>query len=236
MAGRRICAGYYRRYDGKVIYVVSLAEDADTGEETVIWRPYSFSNTPRYYTMSKKSFCAFVEKDGERKAKYTRMVGRGASDAVIENLEEDGFRGPMRKKARHHFDEEYDSREYQQSATYYAYAKDLCENYNFDLRKYRFCVNQKKYAAITKGDFAKLKEDLQFLDNALKTVLAEYNGYFQERFAEGLSIRKYAETHQLNRGSVDYLQKKFFIALARLLKERDEAEGKYRLRSGPKMT
>ena len=47
---------------------------------------------------------------------------------------------------------------------------------------------------------------------------------------EGLSIRKYAETHQLNRGSVDYLQKKFFSALARLLKERDKAEEKCRLR------
>ena len=46
---------------------------------------------------------------------------------------------------------------------------------------------------------------------------------------EGLSIRKYAGSHQLNRGSVDYLQKKFFSALARLLKERDEAEGKCRL-------
>ena len=33
-----------------------------------------------------------------------------------------------------------------------------------------------------------------------------------------------------NRGSVDYLQKKFLSALARLLKERDEAEGKCRLR------
>lgn len=40
MAGRRICAGYYRRYDRKVVYVVSLATDADTGEETVIWTTY----------------------------------------------------------------------------------------------------------------------------------------------------------------------------------------------------
>ena len=72
--------------------------------------------------------------------------------------------------------------------------------------------------------------NLQFLDNSLKTVLSEYRDYFRERFVEGLSIRKYAEAYQLNRGSVDYLQKKFFSALARLLKERDEAEGKCRLR------
>ena len=88
---------------------------------------------------------------------------------------------------------------------------------------------EKRYAAITRSDFAKLKEDLRFLDNALKTVLSAYKGYFQERFVEGLSIRKYAEAHQLNRGSVDYLQKKFFSAMAQLLKERDEAEGKCRL-------
>ena len=37
MAGIRICAGYYRRYDGKVVYVVSLATDSDNGEEVVIW-------------------------------------------------------------------------------------------------------------------------------------------------------------------------------------------------------
>ena len=90
-------------------------------------------------------------------------------------------------------------------------------------------MKEKRYAAITRSDFAKLKEDLQFLDNAMKTVLSEYRDYFQERFVEGLSIRKYAEAHHLNRGSVDYLQKKFFSALARLLKERDEVEGKCRL-------
>ncbi len=230
MAGRRICAGYYRRYDGKVIYVVSLATDADTGEETVIWTSYPFADVPRYCTSSKKSFCAFVKVDGERKAKYKRQINMKISAAAIERLEDEGFRGPVRKRHRRQLDEEYDSREYQQSLTYHAYAKELCENYTFDWNKYHLCVKEKRYAAITRSDFAKLKEDLQFLDNALKTILSEYRDYFRERFVDGLSIRKYAEAHQLNRGSVDYLQKKFFSALARLLKERDEADGKCRLR------
>ncbi len=39
MAEKRIYAGYYKRYDGTVIYVVTTARDADTGEETVIWTP-----------------------------------------------------------------------------------------------------------------------------------------------------------------------------------------------------
>ena len=224
MAGRRICAGYYRRYDGKVVYVISTATDADTGEETVIWTSYPFADVPRYCTSSKKSFCAFVKVDGERKAKYKRQINMKISAAAIERLEDEGFRGPVRKRHRRQLDEEYDSREYQQSLTYHAYAKELCEN------KYHLCVKEKRYAAITRSDFAKLKEDLQFLDNALKTILSEYRDYFRERFVDGLSIRKYAEAHQLNRGSVDYLQKKFFSALARLLKERDEADGKCRLR------
>ena len=230
MAGRRICAGYYRRYDGKVVYVISTATDADTGEETVIWTSYPFADVPRYCTSSKKSFCAFVKVDGERKAKYKRQINMKISAAAIERLEDEGFRGPVRKRHRRQLDEEYDSREYQQSLTYHAYAKELCENYTFDWNKYHLCVKEKRYAAITRSDFAKLKEDLQFLDNALKTILSEYRDYFRERFVDGLSIRKYAEAHQLNRGSVDYLQKKFFSALALLLKERDEAEGKCRLR------
>ena len=230
MAGRRICAGYYRQYDGKVVYVVSLATDADIGEETVIWTTYPFADIPKYFTSSKKSFCAFVEIDGERRAKYKRLMNMKISAEAIERLDDEGFRGPVRKRHRRQLDEEYDSREYQQSLTYHAYAKELCENYTFDWNKYHLCVKEKRYAAITRSDFAKLKEDLQFLDNALKTILSEYRDYFRERFVDGLSIRKYAEAHQLNRGSVDYLQKKFFSALARLLKERDEADGKCRLR------
>ena len=97
--------------------------------------------------------------------------------------------------------------------------------------KYKRLMNMKiSETAITRSDFAKLKEDLQFLDKAMKTVLAAYQDYFRERFMDGLSIRKYAEAHQLNRGSVDYQQKRFFSALASLLKERDEAEGTCRLR------
>ena len=60
MAGRRICAGYYRRYDGKVIYVISAATDADTGEEMVLWTTYPSASGPRYSPSSKKSFCAFL--------------------------------------------------------------------------------------------------------------------------------------------------------------------------------
>ena len=53
MSERKIRAGYYRRYDGKVVYVASLATDVDTGEESVIWTTYPFADAPKYYTSSK---------------------------------------------------------------------------------------------------------------------------------------------------------------------------------------
>ena len=124
--------------------------------------------------------------NGERKAKYKRLLNMKISGEAIERLEEEGFRGPVRKRQRLQPDEAYDSREYQQSLTYYAYAKDICEHYNFDRNKYRLCVKEKRFVAITKSDFAKLKEDLQLLDDALKTVLATHQDYFRERFVEGL--------------------------------------------------
>lgn len=142
MPGRRIYAGYYRRYDRKVVYVISLATDADTGEESVIWTTYPFADVPKYYTSSKKSFCAYVEVNGERKARYKRLLNIKISREAVERLREE-----------------------------------------------RFC----------------------------------------DQFVNSLSIRRYADVHQLNRGSVDYQQKKFFSALACLLKERDEAEGTCRL-------
>lgn len=48
MADRRIYAGYYRRYNGKMIYVVTMVKDADTDEDTVIWTPTIFSEKRAY--------------------------------------------------------------------------------------------------------------------------------------------------------------------------------------------
>ena len=132
MTGRRICAGYYRRYDRRVVYVVSLATDADTGEETAVWTAYPFVDVPRYCTSSKKSFCAFVEVNGKWKVKYKRLINMKISGEAVERLEEEGFRGPVRKRQRPPLDEAYNSQKYQQADTYYTYAKDLCEHYNFD--------------------------------------------------------------------------------------------------------
>ena len=174
MADRRIYAGYYRRYDGKMIYVVTMAKDADTDEEVVIWTPTVFSEKRTYYTMSKRSFCEYVSVDGVCKAKFNRQTQMRMPLSVVEGFEEDGFVRPQRRTSNHI--EEYDDWHRPNATTYYEYAKMLCEGYRF-------------------------------------------------------SEAKYAQAHDLNRGSVDYLQQKFFVALAQALKERDDADGRSRLQT-----
>ena len=65
MAERKIRAGYYRQYDGKVVYVVSLATDADTSEESAFWTTYPFADAHQMNRGSvdhqqKKFFSALV--------------------------------------------------------------------------------------------------------------------------------------------------------------------------------
>lgn len=115
------------------------------------------------------------------------------------------------------------------ASSYHEYAKRLCEGYRFSRAKYALCVNEKRYIGISREDFQEFKSDLLFVQNCLKTVLSDYANYYDERFVKGSSIRKYAQAHGLNRGSVDHLQRKFFTALAQALRERDAADNRSRL-------
>lgn len=226
---RRVFAGFYKRYDGKYIYVISVAEDADTGEAVIIYHFVDYSEKAKYFTITKKSFCEMVEVDGEYVDKFTRQTQMRISQARITMLEEDGFEGPKRKKPPKITPDEYSNRNYRRARTYEDYAKDICENYATDLRKYKLCIEQKKYIGVTKKDFSALKEDLTYLHSCLKTILKEYEKYFRERYLEHKSIRKYAYDHEMNRGSVEHLQKKFIAALASSLKQRDDSDGICRL-------
>lgn len=51
MAERRIFAGYYKRYDGKPIFVIRVLKDIDTGEAIVVCKDASFSreDNEHYY-------------------------------------------------------------------------------------------------------------------------------------------------------------------------------------------
>ena len=52
-----------------------------------------------------------MEVNGERRAKYKRLVNMKISGEAVERPTEEGFRGPVRKRQRLQPDEAYDSRE-----------------------------------------------------------------------------------------------------------------------------
>lgn len=149
---RRIFAGFYKRYDNKYIYVVAVVPEADTGEQTIIFHEGIEAYNAKYYSMTKKSFCEMVEVDGEWVDKFTRQPQIKITAAHIEGLEDNGFWGPVRKEKPK--DEEllvYEDRDYRCAQTYTDYAKDICNHYKIDLRKYNLCVTQKRYIGVVMG-------------------------------------------------------------------------------------
>ena len=222
---KRVFAGFYKRYDGKPIYVVDVIKDIDTGEEIVICKNDSYTDNS-YYAITKQSFCENTTVNGKTVVKYRRANEREKiGEQAISELAYDGYAKPTRRVKK-----EDKPRCRRKCISYLSYAKDLCEWYQWDLRIYRLCVQEKKYVGVDgKEDFVALSEDLKFLKECLSTVLKDYGEYFRERFIEKKSIRKYAEAHNLNRGSVDYIQRKFLKALAECLENRDKADKKKRI-------
>ena len=109
------------------------------------------------------------------------------------------------------------------------YSRDVICHYGEDIRKYELCIRTKKYVGVLPDEFRFLKEDLKFLQDCTNTVLKEYKTLLDDKFYRQLSVRKYAEMVGISRGSVDYMQKKFFLAFAEQLRIRDEADQKCRL-------
>ena len=153
-----------------------------------------------HYAISPASFSAFITYNGATGPKYAALEGEDDSPRL-----------------------------YRSAPDYLSYAKDLCEHFVEDYRKLKLCSEQKRYI-VSKEDYQAIREDLAFLGDCMKTTLAPYNDLFKGRFVDGLSIRKYAEASGTNRGSVDYLQKKLFTALAAELRSRDESDGIKRIK------
>ena len=229
---KRVYAGYYTRWDKKRIYVVRVVKDIDTGQEIVICKDSSFSKKGNedYYTITKASFCEQVEVDGILQDKYIRQT-RGEIDRnMVLEVEEDGFEGPKRKPFTYR-DDEYDTRYIRTSSSYREYAKDICDNYQLDLRRYKLIKERRQYIGVSgKESFSAMCEDISFLQQSLKTVLVDHNEFFQPRYAKGLSIRKTAEVLQVNRGVIERRQAALLDAFSQLLYERDLADGACRLR------
>ena len=225
---KRVYAGYYKRYDGKLFYVVTMAKDGVTGEDMVIYMPYSIRETD-YLTISKKQFCEPVMVDGKLRARYKRQTQMRIEQDFIEVLEMDNLPSPKRKPVPRPDEEKY--REFRAATNYYDYANDLCVNYLVDLRKYKFSKGNSYFTALSKKEMEIVYEDLKFIKSCFQTVLRDYAEFFNERFIKRLSIRKYAEAHNMNRGSVENIQRKMYKKLSVLLYERDQADGKVRIKT-----
>lgn len=226
---KRVYAGYYKRYDGKLFYVVTMAKDGVTGEDMVIYMPYSIRNDENYLTISKKQFCEPVMVDGKLRTRHKRQTQMRFEQDFIDSLESDLLPTPKRKRVPRPDEEKY--REYRTATNYYDYAKDLCVNYLVDLRKYKFSKNYyDDFIALSKKEMEIVYEDLKFIKTCFQTVLRGYAEFFNERFIKRLSIRKYAEAHNMNRGSVENIQRKMYKKLSALLYERDQADGKVRIK------
>ena len=231
MAVKRVFAGYYKRYDGKRIYVVRVVKDIDTGEAVVICKDASFirEGNEEYYTIRLESFCEQVNVDGILKDKYIRQTRREVEPEMIGEVTEDGFPEPKRKPLTY-IDDEYQPRCVRRSCSYYEYAKDICTNYRMDLRRYKLIRERKQYIGVAgRKEYRAMCEDLAFIQQSLKTVLNDYADLFRKRFSEGLSIRKAADAMQQNRGVIERRQAALYRAFAQLLQQRDEADGVCRL-------
>ena len=203
MALKRVFSGFYTRYDGKPIFVVRVLKDIDTDESIVVCKDASFSkeDNEHYYLIRYPSFCEY----------------------------EDGFPEPKSKPFTY-VDDEYSERTIRCSRTYYEYAKDICENYRMDLRRYKLIRERKQYIGVSNREaYQAMCEDLAFAQQSLKTVLNDYADLFRKRFSEGLSIRKAADAMQQNRGVIERRQAALYRAFAQLLQQRDEADGVCRL-------
>lgn len=150
MALKRVFAGFYTRYDGKPIFVVRVLKDIDTGESIVVCKDASFSkeDNEHYYLIRYTSFCEQVEVDGVLRDKYVRQTRREIDESTVREVYEDGFPEPKSKPFTY-VDDEYAERAVRCSRTYYEYAKDICENYRMDLRRYKLIRERKQYIGVS---------------------------------------------------------------------------------------
>ena len=176
MALKRVFAGFYTRYDGKPIFVVRVLKDIDTGESIVVCKDASFSkeDNEHCYLIRYTSFCEQVEVDGVLRDKYVRQTRREIDEGTVREMYEDGFPEPKSKPFTY-VDDEYTERAIGCSRTYYEYAKDICENYRMDLRRYKLIRERKQYIGVSNREaYQAMCEDLAFAQQSLKTVLNDY--------------------------------------------------------------
>ena len=223
---RRIFEGYYKRYDGMAFYVIDVVKDLETGGDVVICRRDSFNNQ-EYFTLTREAFCSKVEYGGKTIKKYYRTNKRSPiSEKEMQEIAADNYPIKIRRTLKE--DELHYTR---QSDNYDDYARDILKWYRRDVEAYKLTKQQGALVGIEQyEDYLHIQEDIQFLHLCLKTTLTKYAKFFKEHYVKGKSLRKYAEENNLNRGSVEYLQKRLIVEFSSNLLDRDVSEGKCRLK------
>jgi len=200
--------GKYESADGKKVFVLDVALNEATGEETVLF--YIDNGAQRLRVLSREMF----------ENKYTvfklRVPRREAKSYLFTY---DDFKSSVPKP-----------REFKPQPSYLDYAKYIIANYAADRRLLDMGKRQKKLVGLRLQDAVMISADHDFLHDCLSNLLSEYKDFVKGCFFDGQSIREYAAAHNLNRGSVEYLRKKFFRDFAYLLERRDKTEDIVRIR------
>ena len=230
--GEKVKPGIYRVYNGPPVEVIMMVPEADTGKEFVICKKWRFVRNKDYFVVSKENFYSEIEdKFGKKHQRYKYTDFYEEQPSNLEDIAEDGFNVRdrivrMHEKA-HRFDDSYlKHRTLRSSRSYVDYAKDIFEHVTEDRARIELCRSEKKYIGLKKEEFKTLAEDLKYFDLCMKGPLAPFADFINERFGEEpKSIREYAAAHDINRGSVEHIQRKMILAFAEELKKRDEADG-----------
>lgn len=204
--------GKYESADGKKVFVLDIALNEATGEQMVLF--YNDNGAQRLRVLSREQF----------ENKYTvfhLMVRRREAKSYLFTY--DNFKSSIPKP-----------REFKPQSSYLEYAKYIIANYAEDRRLLELGKQQKKLVGLRFEDMVIISGDHEFLYYCLSNLLSEYKDLVKGCFFDGQSIREYAAAHNLNRGSVEYLQKKFFQDFAYLLEQRDKTEGIIRIRQNKK--
>lgn len=103
-------------------------------------------------------------------------------------------------------------------------AKFIFDNLKLDYKRYKNCFqdrNGKKVlvpVGMTYEELEELASNMHCLSNALKnTELQQYKELINERYIKGVSIRQYAQKHNISKGSVEHRCKKAIYMFAGLL-------------------
>ena len=197
------------RHDAKLIFVAGTIDIEGKSEKYVLCRQRT-ARGEKYYAVERKKFLEGLE-TREQAPQYRRCgKSRTVSEKQARSIYERGGEYPPASTVRQTKAAPIEN------GSEHIVAKAMCESY---LRDLRLCASGPR----ARGDYRRAKENIALLDGWLRGELKQYAGYFRERFAEGLSIRGYAQKHGINRGSVAYIQKKFFAALAECIRRAQEA-------------